>query len=367
MISYITGVPGAGKTYKALIILFANFAKNKKLVKDSKYKLPNVEYALTNINELDLSKFDNVYSIDWTKFYNSLNQLHTYKDVYDDTKLKEMAKELNILNCLIILDECHNYLDKQDKVLIWWLSYHRHLHHEIILITQNLSLVHSKYKAFSEFFYKAIPTSLRLFSSVMKYNQYPTSRMTNNLKTGVVKIPVYKEIFETYSSGNNHKSKSIIKKFLFLFIFLISIPIASIYFYKDSKTKEPEPIKNETEIKKDNSIPQTQTNQNIVPAPQPIENKSLDLSNKKYMKLVCKKGLNYCLHNKQRINLSFYSKMKDLQNFEQISVTQLNTGFVEIEIFASEDFYNIYNPKKEVQNDFKNNVLNSAPNISAVR
>lgn len=358
MIIFITGVPGSGKSYKANVVLFANFAKNKKIIKDSKYLLPKVEHALTNINELDLNQFDNVSPLDWNKFYNSLKQLYVLKDLNDDTQLKESAKTENILNCLIILDECHNYLDSQDKILIWWLSYHRHLNQEIILITQNLSLVNAKYKAFSEFFYKAIPSSLKLFNNVMKYYQYPTSRMTHNLKSGVVKIPIYKEIFSSYSSGNNHKSKSLIKKFLLLFLFLISIPIASIYFYKDSNTKKTEPIKNETVIKKDTNISTTSnatTNQNVASFPQPKEDTSLDLSQKKYMKLVCKKGLNYCLHNKQRINLSFYSKMKDLQNFEQISVTKLNNGFVEIEIFASEEFYYIYNPKKEVSNaDFKN-------------
>lgn len=364
MIFFITGVPGSGKSYKAMVILFANFAKNKKIVKDSKYLLPKVEHALTNINELDLSKFDNVSSIDWNKFYLSLSELFKFKEIYDDTQLKELAKQHNILNCLIILDECHNYLDSQDKILIWWLSYHRHLHQEIILITQNLSLVNSKYKAFSEFFYKAIPSSLKLFNNVMKYYQYPTSRMTANLKSGVIKIPIYKEIFDSYSSGNNQKSKSLIKKFLLLSLFLIlsSILILSLLLSTNENKS--------TEIKEVSTIPETpiiQTNQTTVPVSQPIENKSLDLSNKKYMKLVCKKGLNYCLYNKQRINLSFYSKMKDLQNFDQISVTKLNTGFVEIEIFASEDFYNIYNPKKEVHNDFKNNVLDSVSNIPVIQ
>ena len=164
MIEFVIGVPGSGKTYKAMYSLYNNFGKNDK-IKDKKFLFNDVDFALTNINEIKKEHFDNVYDLDFDLFYNSIEILHNmYIKKSNDTVLKSKAKELNVYGCLIILDECHNYLDKQDKVLVWWLSYHRHLHQQIYLITQNLALVNSKYKAFSEFFYKAYPSSLKLFN-----------------------------------------------------------------------------------------------------------------------------------------------------------------------------------------------------------
>lgn len=248
MIEFTVGVPGSGKTYRAMYALYSNFGLNEKL-KDSKFKHDDVQFAYTNINEVKFDEFEEnkIKALDWDKFKDALTILHDlYKNKATDNELIEEAKQLGMFECLIVLDECQNYLDTQDKVLIWWLSYHRHIHHQIYLITQNLALVYSKYKSFSEFFYQAKPSSLKLFKSKMVYTQYTNSRLSQVSKSGVIKIPFLQEVFNTYHSGANQQSENILKKFAILaavfFVFLVmGIMAIQSYWTKDIEIKE-EPI-----------------------------------------------------------------------------------------------------------------------------
>jgi zona occludens toxin len=240
MIEYVLGVPGSGKTYKPVNVLHANFSLNEKL-RDSKFMYSDVDFAYTNINELKLDCFveGTIKKLEWDLFYENLSLLHAnYKDQKTDSELIEIAKNYDLFRCLIILDECHNFLDKNDKVLTWWLSYHRHLHHQIYLITQNLSLVNSKYKSFSEFFYLAKPSSLKLFKSQMIYTQYTNSRLTQASKVGSIKIPFVKEIYDSYHSGANQQSQNIIRKFLGIAIFFFVLLIGIIFGIKSYFTKD---------------------------------------------------------------------------------------------------------------------------------
>lgn len=256
MIEFDLGLPGSGKTYKAMYSLYSNFGLNDKF-KDSKFKHNDIKFAYTNINEIKLEHFkkDTVKKLDWDEFKTALQHLHLlYKSKKEDSVLIEKAKELNIFECLIIIDECHNYLDVQDKVLVWWLSYHRHLHHQVYLITQNLALVNSKYKSFSEFFYMAKPSSLKIFKNKMVYTQYTTSRMSMASKSGVIKIPFIKEIFDSYHSGANQQSENVLKKFVviailfFLLLIFILIGIQSYWTTKAESINETS-IKEETPVK----------------------------------------------------------------------------------------------------------------------
>ncbi len=248
MIEYILGVPGSGKTYKPAMVLHSNFSLNEKL-RDSKFIHSDVDFAYTNINELkhDVFVAGTIKKLEWDIFYENLSLLHAnYQDKKTDSELIEIAKNYDLFRCLIILDECHNFLDKNDKVLIWWLSYHRHLHHQIYLITQNLALVYSKYKSFSEFFYMAKPSSLKLFKSQMIYNQYTNSRLTQASKVGSIKIPFVKEIYDSYHSGANQQSQNIIRKFLGLAIFFLILLSVIIYTIKSYFTKDLEPVAQNT-------------------------------------------------------------------------------------------------------------------------
>ena len=162
MIEFYTGVPGSGKTYKAVSYAYDCFLDEK----SKNYKKFNQFY--TNINELDFDSFNSdleevAYPLDFDLLLKSLFKLHKmFLEKKTDSELMVLADELNLSHSLFLIDECHNYFNSNNEVLIWWLSYHRHLHQDILFMTQNLSLVFKKYLSFSEFFYKAVPSSMRL-------------------------------------------------------------------------------------------------------------------------------------------------------------------------------------------------------------
>lgn len=211
MIEIYTGVPGSGKTYRAVSYIYDIFL-NKKSKDFGKFTR-----FYTNINEFAFDEFDSMvaYDLNWELLFEKLTQLHKlYMSKVDDSELLELADSLYISNSFFVIDEAHNFFEKKNTVLTWWLSYHRHLHQNIILITQNLSLIETKYKSFSEFFYKAIPSSLRVFGSTLKYEQYIGSRMFKTQRSEKFSLKFNPDIYALYSSGANTQGKKVIYKYI---------------------------------------------------------------------------------------------------------------------------------------------------------
>lgn len=235
MIQFVTGIPGSGKSYYGLFSIAINF--NKSLQNNKKFKsfqLSKTKYktALTNINEVKFESFENLKPFNFDEFKSILIKLYNhYKLGKTDTELEELVKDEDFFYTLIVLDECHNYLNKDDEVLVWWLSYHRHFFQDIILITQDIPLVNKKYKSFTEFYYKAIPASRKLFNNNMIYQQYTGAAMYKTQLALTKKLPILKEVFELYGSGENNKQKSLVKHFLILAatIFTIFLIFGIIY------------------------------------------------------------------------------------------------------------------------------------------
>jgi zona occludens toxin len=238
MISYIVGIPGSGKTALAVDYILKHKKDGKK---DGKYTT-----IYQNINQFDYKKIKNCFPLDWDKLYDNLSQLYMlHKQKSTDDELLKVADDFDLVDVLIVIDECHNYLDKRDSILIWWLSYHRHLRQDIFLITQNLALVDSKYKAFAEVFYKAVPPLLRWRHHVLKYNLYSSSKMTKTDKFEVFKLNTKtNNVFKFYKSGANSKNKSVLLKFILM---SFTILVIAFFFFKmtfgryipDSKPKSP--------------------------------------------------------------------------------------------------------------------------------
>ena len=242
MIQFCTGIPGSGKSYYGIFNIAINFAKDLKDNKKFKsYALSKTKYktCLTNINELKFDKFDNVKELDFSKFKITLSKLHNlYKLGKSDTELEECVKDEDFFYSLIVVDECHNFLNKDDEVLVWWLSYHRHFFQDIILITQDIPLVNKKYKSFTEFYYKAIPSSRKIFNFNMIYHQYSGYQMFKTQKITSKKLPILKDIFALYGSGENNKQKSIILYFLLLALGFALATILVFYFFVNSKKSD---------------------------------------------------------------------------------------------------------------------------------
>lgn len=229
--TYIVGNPGSGKTYFAVNYLYKIFIAPKK----SNDKNQNSYIlAYTNINEFDFKKSDKIKPLNFDLFYDSLIELYNlYITQTSDKDLIKKAKELKLFKVLFVIDECHSniFSKPKDKVIIWWLTYHRHLYQDLFFITQNLSLVGSEYKKIAEFFYKAVDGSKRMFFKKFRYVLFNSPTMYNKrdiVPGGGVSLKFDDEVFSLYHSGNVTKHKSYLK-FYFLIVLFIFILILFLY------------------------------------------------------------------------------------------------------------------------------------------
>lgn len=347
MISFFTGVPGSGKSYYAVDKIFNNFSGDVEAKKDKKSTYIN---CYTNINEFKFDKVHDVFPLDFDELKKYLTTLHKYyKDKKDDEFLIEKCKEYNIYNTLFIVDEAHNFFDTRDTVLIWWLSYHRHLYHEIILITQNLALIESKYKSFSEFFYKAFPQSLTLFKTHFKYNVYCSSRMALASKSGSIKIKRNKKVFELYKSGDSINAQNIILKFIFISLFFF-VAAAAIFFWfissKNASVSVPDNL-NSTVIEQ----PKIK-NQSSVYSPAPaIAPISENYSDSKFISFNCNSS--YCYNEFISFPVPVITHFIKSKNLNVIYSIQANKNYLKLFLSCSNDFYNFLISSQGVKNDVK--------------
>ena len=223
MLTLLTGTPGSGKT------LFA-IDKIIKIANNDSIEFKNIEYVYNNISGFDFEKFkNNKVLFDrfvFDSFYVHLKILHSLfiqnenQDNLDDI-LQKYCKENKIFNAYFIIDEAHNNFDNQDKIKMWWFTYHRHLNHEILLITQNKSLINTQYRNVPEIFVKAQPRSKAISKNTLRYFNYTEYRMTQKFST--TEITINDTYFDLYTSGNVSKQKLVGQKLIIGFvIFLIA-------------------------------------------------------------------------------------------------------------------------------------------------
>ncbi|MCI6299107.1 MAG: zonular occludens toxin domain-containing protein [Campylobacter sp.] len=250
-IRYIVGNPGSGKSYYGVKVLYDAFIRPKhksffsvmpaiikayknnekhksldEILKDNEKKDNDYLVAYTNINEFKFELCEHIKKLDFLDLENKLTMLYTeYKNNKDsgDKELIELSSELGLYKALFVIDEIHNFLDKDNEVLRWWLTYHRHLYQEMYLITQDLSLVSNEYKTIAEYFYKAVDSSKRFFSKKFRYIQYASYKLYQKDIISKFHVDFEQEIFNLYHSGNNGIGKSAVKKFMWIGILLALI------------------------------------------------------------------------------------------------------------------------------------------------
>jgi len=301
MITLIVGFPGSGKSYYAINKIYNILTNADKMSKD-------IDYVYTNINGVKFDFFPDsrikFKKFDEADFYNYLIQLYTNyelnknKDNVDDELIK-ISKEKGYHNALIVFDECHSFFDNQDKYKIFWLTYHRHLFHEIILLTQNKTLIHSKYRAIPEIFIEAQPRSKKIFNNSLSYKKYASFAMRKVDSFGKENIKTSQSVFNLYQSGNKSNQKSILRKYLNIIIIFIVLVFGGFYLILDSYK-----VPTEENIKKNQAdvIQKNNTNQinNI--------NKNLQNNNKNLVvKLLCdnRKG---CIYKNNTYSLNYINK-----------------------------------------------------------
>lgn len=232
-ISYLTGIPKSGKTYLAVYKIWENFVKEPKKSLFAKEPPKNkYEICYTNINEFDFSKSDKIELLKVDDFKYNLSLLYDlYQAGANDTELNLKADEFRLNHALIVIDEAHNFFTKKDDILTWWLTYHAHLFQDIWLITQDLSLIDTGYKAVAEYFYKAVEPARRLITSRFRYQQFSSYKMNgvDLIKGGGFTLPALDEVFKMYVAGAKVKGSSVVLKF---FTLALVLAIISIFGFK---------------------------------------------------------------------------------------------------------------------------------------
>lgn len=260
-ITYLTGIPRSGKSYYAVYKLYHFFVEKKprrssligffykhfykKITKENRKAFIQSLYnffgkkekayycAYTNINQFNFSKTSRIKPFDYDTFYSHLELLHAmYLSKSNDDELLSYAREHELYNIIIVIDECQNHFSKDNAVLTWWFTYHGHLHQDIFLITQNLGLIYKEYFKLSEFFFRAIPPSNRLLTHKFRYMQFNSHNLYKTDKIGAFNVPMLNEVFDMYVSGASNTSKSVVVKyFLFALLLLVVLMFLLSYFF----------------------------------------------------------------------------------------------------------------------------------------
>lgn len=352
MITFLTGVPGSGKTYKAVYTIFNNFSSNDKAKKDLKKDFIN---CYTNINEFKFDKVEYVYKLDFDELKNNLTKLHKlYKSKVTDDELIAKCKEFGIYKSLFVIDEAHNYFDINDVVLVWWLSYHRHLYQDIYLITQNLSLVHSKYKTFSEFFFRAKSTTVSLNRDTFKYDVYINSRLAMNARSHTERLSKIKEVFDLYQSGDEVVVSNILLKFYVFSFLMVVAGVVFIYFYFSSSNSSQidsnisqipisrnfsQPIQNTSNVK----------NQNQSPVIQEIK-PTFETTDRKLFSLFC--NSKNCFNDDILLPIPLFEHFLKSNNIKLLYTDKKTANLYKFYLDTTEEFYK-YISNKKVKNDEK--------------
>lgn len=348
MIQFVTGIPGSGKSYYGVFYIIVNFLRNRKYSKYKKYAISKTEYkaCLTNLNEFKFNEFENTYKFDFDEFKKILKHLHMCKKrgFTDNELIEEVDKitDTKFVNTLIVIDECQDYLKKLDDTLEWWLSYHRHFYQDIILITQDIPLVHKNYKVFTEFFYKARPASRKLFNTSMIYNKFTGYQMFKTQQADTKKIPIIKESFELYHSGDNNTQKSLVLHYLLLSLGIFAFLIIAGYFYINSLSSSPQKVVNDNNNKQSNSI---------IPK-RAATTPTKDFKDSQYFEMICNKNLCFINGNVYEKSYLFYILNNE---YETKFLKVVNNKYA----IKTTDKFNLFEKRGKNENNEENDLFTS--------
>jgi zona occludens toxin len=133
---------------------------------------------------------------------------------------------------LLVIDEAQNYFNKKNPILAWFITQHRHLFIELVLITQKHTLLHSDYHLFN-LAYNAFPPIKQFSKNSIAYNEYAGLPMNNDNFVRKFSLNKVDKVFDMYISGDKVESPNILNRFIWMFFFAICIVLAGIYYFKN--------------------------------------------------------------------------------------------------------------------------------------
>jgi hypothetical protein len=231
MITFFTGKPRSGKSYRAVWYIQKNFIDPK----SSTYSKHH--YLYTNIggfkhdfvnetlskNPLDLDDGEFVkqsFPIDWKVLYSHFKKMYEmFQAEKSDDEILRYARYHKLTPALYVYDEAYKYYTKKsDPVLVFINAYHGHLGMDIIFIIHSFRLMHLDYKAHTEEFIDAQPKSKNLSDKSFRYKFYASEYYSKDPSYHSDSIRADNAIFSLYKSGDLHSPKKILHKFFGIII-----------------------------------------------------------------------------------------------------------------------------------------------------
>jgi len=256
---------------------------------------------------------------------------------------------------LIIIDEAQNHLPSKDRVtgkdakvdpiIAWWISYHRHLFMDVLLLSQTYQKIHSTYLRDIEYFLYAVPSDRQLFATKFQYRHHTGTPFFKTNLVDTISIPKRKEIFEMYDSGDKVRTKSIIRKYVLILVALVVVVfilfgLAISYFSGDDESVESAEITTST-VSTVSTVSGVKTVQKI------------DYKGFVYIKLKCLHD--ECVNKKNNIELYIDDLNSTLVNTDSkiMNIKKLSYHYAVITLLASDRFINLFQGANNGKNDSK--------------
>ncbi|MDP2750447.1 MAG: zonular occludens toxin domain-containing protein, partial [Nanoarchaeota archaeon] len=351
-------------------------------------KKESLEYSMSDEIKRQVDKeIDFVISKLQTHKYrkNFLDNIGNY-----DNYLKASGLLDELGGSLIVWDECQNDLEENDPIWIRFFSYHRHFEIDMILITQDLSLIHRKYKAFMDKFYFGQNAAKRFMSKTLRYKVYCDSKEYKKFYIETISLKMVKEIHDFYDSGSYEVGKSQLKKLLFIPVVII----IALYIGVSKFLEPPEQSKQDTNTTVAAAAPSSQNIQNNQQMQEQTENEEIEKFKEDNVIIELSCNNKYCFIFNSRFNIptaaiNAFVAGYDGEILYKNSVSKsIQTIFVSIpqnryedlakfEIKSSKDefgggkykkedsFSETLNPKKEVNNHATNQKNNNIAPVPA--
>jgi zona occludens toxin (predicted ATPase) len=209
MITLYSGIPGSGKSYKMVYDL---------------NDLHNKYYVVHNIDGLK-EGFLGEYGIDFRKYCEMMNMevIDFFSKEYQ-IEFTKAVKEKYDRNCLVIIDEAHEWFDRNRKQLKMWLSYHRHINQEIWLVAHRSTNLPAVYRSYIETEYRAKSGSMLALPGYFFYN-----RLLGGESAGYKFTKKKQKIFKLYKSQEKGFQKK--KVSLYIPVIMLLAVAGVIYFF----------------------------------------------------------------------------------------------------------------------------------------
>lgn len=233
MITLFTGLPGSGKSYKMVAELWKN--KNKYFIIHNVVGFKTETLKEFGFNWVDYCTKNNI-SVE--EFFSKDYQVELAKKV----------KEKYNRPMLIIIDEAHEWFDRNVKALKMWLSYHRHINQQIYLVAHATRNIPQTYRTFVEVEYRAKSSSFIFLPRYFFYN-----RIIGGQRAGYILEKKKQAIFDLYSSadikgGEKKRVSFLIPGVILLIIILFVLFLKAPGFMWGKKEKTESGVKIESQV-----------------------------------------------------------------------------------------------------------------------